>query len=119
MKRTILAVLFIILFTQSHAQTLLTENFEIEITNQCEEGEVSCGSVAFTRISIKTGEKLSVNGTTKHSMCADGVTPCAFPGYEFITENNIYRILESGLFQTLSHSGEVTHEEYGEWWEKE
>lgn len=74
----------IVLVTGSHAcaaNTLTTANYVVTITSRCETGNVSCDNFSYHGVSKKTGKSIDLKGSTKHAMCADGVTPCQFLGY--------------------------------------
>lgn len=98
-----------------HADTLTTANYVVTITRHCEEGEVSCNNVSYHGVSKKTGKSITLQGSTKHTMCADGVTPCQFIGYQFKTGNISYLVLESGALRVVKGSNDVLVEEAGEW----
>lgn len=99
----------------SLAGTLTTKNYIVEITRNCEEGVVSCDNVTYRGISKQTGKAITLKGSTKHTTCADGITPCRFLGYEFKSGNITYLVLESGLLQVLKGKSKVLLEERGKW----
>ena len=99
----------------AQAQTLVTESYEITITPLCEEGVVVCDNVVFHSISNGKGEKLTIGGTTIHSLCADGITPCRFLGYQFTTSTQNYSVFETGEFQISNKEGTVLFKESGKW----
>lgn len=120
MKSRIILLIFAlfapILYSQmSLAETLTTKNYIVTVNNNCEEGNVTCDNVTYQGISKQTGKAITLKGSTKHSMCADGVTPCRFLGYEFKNGNVTYLVLESGLLQVFQGESEVLLEEQGEW----
>jgi hypothetical protein len=65
------------------ARTLKTENFSIEITPNCAEGNVVCNDVTYVFTELETTTVITRKGRTVHRPCADRVTPCQFLGYEF------------------------------------
>jgi hypothetical protein len=99
----------------SLAETLTTENYVVTITRNCEEGNVTCNDVTYHGISKQTGEAITIKGSTKHTKCADGVTPCRFLGYEFENGNATYLVLESGLLQIVKDKNDAIFEEQGKW----
>ena len=107
--------LFISLPSVTIAGTLTTENYTVTITQQCPEGHVTCDKVKYLGVSKKTGSSIVLNGTTLHTKCADGETPCRFLGYEFKNGNITYRVLERGLLQVIKNKTEVLLEEKGTW----
>jgi hypothetical protein len=112
----IFALFASILYAQmSLAGTLTTENYVVTVQNNCEEGSVTCDNVTYHGISKQTGKAITLKGSTKHAMCADGVTPCRFLGYEFKNGNVTYLVLESGLVQVFKGESEVLLEEQGNW----
>jgi hypothetical protein len=120
MKLRIIPLIFAlfapILYSQmSLAETLTTKNYVITVANNCEEGSVTCNNVTYHGISKQTGKAITLKGSTKHTMCADSVTPCRFLGYEFKNGNVTYLVLESGLLQVFKGESEVLLEEQGKW----
>jgi hypothetical protein len=81
------------------ADTLMTKGFKIDIRVNCEEGNVTCNRVSYRGQDLKTGKSLRLSGKTIHSLCADGVTPCRFLGYEFRNRNYRYIVTEGGLLE--------------------
>lgn len=96
-------------------ETLTTENYVIEIERHCQEGEVTCDNVSYVGVSKKSGNRIELKGKTLHSLCADGVTPCRFQGYQFKNGNITYKVLESGLLQVIQNNKDILIEEQGEW----
>jgi hypothetical protein len=70
--------------SEAAASSLVTKSFLIDITSNCEEGNVVCNNITYRSIDRKTGKTLQLKGKTVHSLCADQVTPCRFLGYEFL-----------------------------------
>lgn len=97
------------------AETLITANFTIDISHECEEGVVSCDRIKFTYSPTGFEKKQVVIGSTVHTKCADGVTPCAFQGYEFLADGAKYRIYNSGVLKVLDENGNQLLLEQGEW----
>jgi hypothetical protein len=81
------------------AETLTTKQFRIEIQRNCAEGNVTCDRVSYRGKDLKTGKSIRLSGRTLHSLCADGVTPCQFLGYEFRNRNYRYIVTDSGLLR--------------------
>lgn len=100
--------------TTSHAETLLTPSFKVEIKVNCAEGNVTCDDVTYTGTSRRTGQSISLRGRTMHTLCADGVTPCRFLGYEFRNGNIRYLVLEGGEL-LVTQGGRVVVRETGAW----
>jgi hypothetical protein len=71
------------------AETFRTQHFQVTITPACEEGNVICSDITYQGKNLTTGATITLKGRTVHSLCADGVTPCMFQGYEF--RNGEYR----------------------------
>ncbi|CAD6881952.1 hypothetical protein [Methylomonas albis] len=108
----------IVLVTGSQAcgaDILTTANYVVTITTHCEEGNVSCDNVSYHGISKKTGKSIDLKGSTKHAMCADGVTPCKFLGYQFKIGNINYLVLEAGALRVVKGEKDVLVDEIGEW----
>ncbi len=81
------------------AETFKTKSYNIKITNNCPEGNVTCNNVTYYGRSVKTGASVRLTGKTIHTTCADGVTPCRFLGYEFRNKQYLYRVTENGRLQ--------------------
>lgn len=96
------------------ARTLTTPSFIIRIEVHCGEGNVTCDDVTYIGTSKKTGESIKLRGKTKHSMCADRVTPCGFQGYEFWNGQTCYRVLENGDL-SVTRQNKVLVQERGRW----
>lgn len=90
---------------------LETETYRIEVIG-CEEGVVVCDDVTYYGTHKETQESIIIeNGKTLSTMCADGVTPCRFIGYEFIKDGYTYTIYDEGRFVIKDPTGEVILEE--------
>ncbi|ESP92500.1 MULTISPECIES: hypothetical protein [Pseudoalteromonas] len=113
--RKILFLFVLIVSSNSYGQTLVTGKYELTITELCEEGVVGCDNVVLNMIEHDSAEKIRIGGEAFHTMCADGVTPCAFQGYRFKTKSETYRILNNGTFQIFDTNGEQIHSEKGKW----
>jgi hypothetical protein len=96
------------------ADTLTTKGFKIDIQVNCEEGNVTCNRVSYRGQDLKTGKSLRLSGKTVHSLCADGVTPCRFLGYEFRNRNYRYVVTEAGLLE-IYKSGKLLVSQQGTW----
>lgn len=80
----------------------------------CAEGNVSCDDVRYEGKNRRSGQSLVLRGKTMHSLCADGVTPCRFLGYEFRNGAVRYRVFESGGLR-VTRGNKVLVDESGEW----
>ena len=60
-----------------------SKTYRFSIERRCQEGWVSCNNVQLEIYNKKTGENLRILGSTHHSTCADGISPCRFIGYIF------------------------------------
>jgi hypothetical protein len=87
---------------KSNASTLRTESFQVQITSNCEEGNVVCNNITYVLTEIETAVTITRQGRTVHRLCADRVTPCQFLGYEFV--NTAYKDPTDG--------SDLTHTEY-------
>ena len=97
------------------ASTLTTKNYIVTITANCAEGDVTCEDVTYHGVSRRSGKGITLAGKSIHTLCADGVTPCRFLGYEFLNGDVAYRVYESGLLEVTRGENEVLVEEQGEW----
>ncbi|WP_127023509.1 hypothetical protein [Rheinheimera mangrovi] len=113
--KLILLPLLLLASAFSFAQQLDTPNYTVEIQQLCPEGEVQCQQVLYTGTSKVSGANIELKGTTLHSLCADGVTPCRFLGYQFKNGRIRYLVHESGLLQVIGSSGNILLEEQGVW----
>ena len=114
MKLVIVPLLFLI-SAFAATQQLDTPNYKVEIQQLCPEGEVQCQNVVYIGISKVSGASIKLTGSAWHSLCADGVTPCRFLGYQFNNGRIRYLVHESGLLQVIGSSGKVLLEEQGVW----
>lgn len=97
------------------AEMLLTDSYSIQIERECKEGNVTCDNVRFTYIYGGSDEKNVAMGSTVHSLCADGETPCSFKGYTFSAGSRQYFIRTSGTLEVLDHEGNQALLEQGTW----
>ena len=103
------------MFSNVSAQTLVTDSFKIMIEYDCNEGEVTCDKIHFLINAAGSDEKKSYIGNTLHSICADGITPCTFLGYEFEAHGLKYIIYTSGTLEVINYQGKQTLLETGKW----
>ncbi len=109
-------VVFLLFFPSlAYSATLSTPNYRVEIKNNCEEGVVACDDVTYFGTSKISGNSLELKGSTWHTICADGVTPCRFLGYVFENQGTVYRVYDSGMLTVTKEDGVVLVEEQGEW----
>ncbi|MRX08573.1 hypothetical protein GJ697_12055 [Pseudoduganella sp. FT25W] len=114
MKRLLLLLSLALGALPALAQKLDTPSFVIQIISNCAEGSVTCDNVNYVGTSKKTGKSVRLRGKTVHSLCADGVTPCRFQGYEFKSGNTHYFVSEDGRLEvTLNNKSLVS--EKGQW----
>lgn len=113
--KLILLPLLLLASAFTFAQQLDTPNYTVEIQQLCPEGEVQCQQVLYKGTSKVSGASIELKGTAWHSLCADGVTPCRFLGYQFKNGRIRYLVHESGLLQVMGSSGKVLLEEQGVW----
>jgi len=104
--------------SSEHATTLTTDHFAVTISQHCEEGVVTCDDVSYSGVNRKTGKEIHLTGSTWHTTCADGVTPCRFLGYRFTNGNVTYLVHEDGTLevtQTVNGDVERLVHERGVW----
>ena len=111
----IIVILFTIFSGSVFAETLDTDNFLIDIERRCGEGAVTCENVLFTIRPTGISTTQQYTGTTFHSTCADGVTPCQFQGYKFIADEVQYTIYSSGFLEITDKEGNPLLAEQGSW----
>lgn len=98
----------------AQADTLTTASFSIQIRVNCADGNVVCDDVRYEGTNRRSGKSLVLQGKTLHSLCADGVTPCRFLGYEFGNGPFRYLVFESGGLR-ITRANKVLFEEPGDW----
>jgi hypothetical protein len=113
--KLILLPLLLLASVFTSAQQLDTPNYTVEIQQLCPEGEVQCQQVMYKGTSKVSGASIALKGKAWHSLCADGVTPCRFLGYQFNNGRIRYLVHESGLLQVIGSSGKILLEEQGVW----
>ncbi|MEP0898733.1 MULTISPECIES: hypothetical protein [Leptolyngbya] len=106
--------IFFVLEQAVSAETLTTPNFTVTITRNCPEGYVTCNDVTYIGINRQTKQSIRLKGQTQHTLCADGVTPCAFLGYVFHNGNFHYFVSRSGDLQVYEDE-KLIMEERGTW----
>ena len=99
---------------QDRGRVLLTPGFRIVVERHCPEGSVTCDRVSYLGEDRQTGASIRLTGSTSHSVCADGVTPCRFLGYRFQNGNTTYVVDEEGSLRVLQ-GDKLLLEEQGEW----
>lgn len=112
-----LAALTLAASTYAHAQaqqTLETPGFTVKITQQCEEGNVTCDDVRYVGTSKKSGKAITLRGKTMHSLAADGVTPGAFQGYVFKSGRVTYTVFADGRL-VVTEGKKTLVNQRGEW----
>jgi len=112
-----LAALTLAASTYAHAQaqqTLETPGFTVKITQQCEEGNVTCDDVRYVGTSKKSGKAIALRGKTMHSLAADGVTPGAFQGYVFKSGRVTYTVFADGRL-VVTEGKKTLVNQRGEW----
>lgn len=105
----------VIMSSAAFAETLTTDSFIIQIEQGCEEGEVTCDTMRFIYSAVGAEQEQTVVGTTVHTTCADGVTPCAFQGYEFSADGANYFIHHTGVLKVTDCKGNQLLVEHGQW----
>lgn len=96
------------------ARTLTTPSFVVQIKLNCAEGNVTCDDVTYVGTSKKTGKSIRLRGKTKHSLCADQVTPCRFLAYEFWNGRTSYQVFDDGRL-SVRQQEKTLLEEQGRW----
>lgn len=96
------------------AETLSTKSFNVKITRNCPEGNVTCNNVTYVGRNLKTGQSIQLVGKTMNAICADGVTPCRFLGYQFQNKSYRYFVGENGSLQVFQGK-KLLLQEQGAW----
>lgn len=103
-----------ILGQAASADTLVTQDFQVNVESRCAEGNVTCNNVQYFGINRHTGATLRLTGRTVNALCADGVTPCQFLGYQFRNGVFTYTITEEGQL-IIRRGGRVLLDQTGTW----
>ena len=111
----ILIALILVFSSTAWGETLTTGTYTIVIEVLCEEGNVTCDKVEFSMEVAGSDQNLKYTGNTMHSKCADGVTPCAFQGYEFAVDGATYILYNSGVLVVIDKKGNQVLSEQGTW----
>lgn len=107
--------IFLLLTSNVYAEILSTDSFEVHIEDHCEEGEVSCDNVSLKLKNRTSGLSIILSGTTMHTRCADGVTPCRFLGYHSKDKGKSYFVYPEGRLQIINEEERIILDEKGEW----
>ena len=114
MKTSILLASLVFAVEAASADTLDLALYRIEVVKHCDEHDVVCDNVSYVGTNKKTGKSITLRGRTLHSLCADGVTPCHFQGYEFKNGATRYLVMADGDFSIL-RGKKVVLNERGAW----
>lgn len=109
------AVLLLLLSSFANADTLISPSYRFVLEQNCAEGEVSCATISGYLETKASGVKQNFTGETRHSLCADGVTPCRFQGYEVSAGGITYFLTDDGGISIIAKDGTVTGSEQGQW----
>jgi hypothetical protein len=93
---------------------LVTKNYEITITRSSGEGNVEDDHVTYHGVSKKSGNDVTLTGSTWHTHGPDG-TPSHFLGYRFRSGNVTYLVMETGRLTVVRGDSEVLVDEVGKW----
>ena len=93
---------------------LVTPSFRIIVTENCQEGDVSCQDVSYIGTSRRTGKSITLKGLALSSMCSDGVTPCQHLGYQFKNGRYVYFVGDDGHL-LVTRNGTTIISEMGKW----
>lgn len=103
MRRATILLLSFFLSAHAGASTVLvTPEYRLEFTLNCAEGNVTCDDVELVIYNnLDQTIKDTAKGKTRHTTCADGLSPCRFIGYTFISGAATYEIHEDGKFEVF------------------
>lgn len=94
--------------------SLETAHYDVTLTVHCAEGNVSCDQVTYAGTSKGSGNSITLEGATWHTLCTDG-SPCRFLGYRFNNGDYRYIVYDSGLLEVIQGESTVLVSEQGEW----
>ena len=89
---------------------LITPTYEVEITENCEEGIVGCDDVTYVGRNKVTGKSITLKGKSIMHMCSGGADPCRHEGYEFKSGSIVYRVTHEGDLVVSSGSRVLVNE---------
>ncbi|HEY1110713.1 MAG TPA: hypothetical protein VGE76_18825 [Opitutaceae bacterium] len=91
-----------------------TPSYSIVIEEHCPgEGEVGCHDVTYIGTSKRSGNHITLKGTTSHTY-PDGVTPSRYLGHVFKNGSTTYFVHLEGRLEVRQGSRVLVNEE-GEW----
>jgi hypothetical protein len=92
----------------ANAETIRTKNFQIQITNNCEEGNVTCDNVTYVGKALKTGKSIRLTGRVVTSG-----KNYNFVGYEFRNGEYTYFVTTSNVRLQVYKGKKLIIEEQG------
>jgi hypothetical protein len=116
-RKTILLSTFLVMsyalrvLAAHNASKLNTPSFQVQVSVNCEEGNVTCNDVTYVGVNRKTKASIKLRGKTVHSLCKDRVTPCHFLGYEFQNRRYRYFVSEDGRLEIYRGQSLVASEQ--------
>ncbi len=110
-------VIYLLLLAPAFAwgEVLETPNYIVKIESHCDEGVLGCDKVTYVGTSKRTGKGIKLKGHSVYRMCADGVTPCQFRGYEFVNGNITYMVTDDARLVVVKSDGSELLSEQGQW----
>ena len=117
MKTTIIILCFLCLFSGSAISAeLVTQHYRLNVVVNCGEGQITCDDIDLTAINRQSQKIIfQTKGHTRHVMCADGITPCRFLGYECKIKNMTFFLAEDGTLTITADKSDIVINEKGEW----
>ena len=97
------------------AEDFISPTYEIAMRWNCSEGNVTCDDIEIKLANRTDNRFYTAVGKSRHSVCADGVTPCQFQGYEFMIGELNYFLHVDGLIEVVHGKGKLVISEQGEW----
>lgn len=94
-------------------EVLETPSFVVRIEVHCEDGG-GCEDARYLGTNKRTGRALSLSGAPAYRPCADGVTPCQWTGYKFLTGSYTYFVSLGGVLR-IERRGKLLLQEDGVW----
>ena len=94
---------------KSIAEKYQNDTYSMQINRDCEEGMLTCHKVNYHGLNKKTNQEIRLVGSTHHTICADGVTPCRFIGYVF--KNGLYTYLLIDKRLEIRLAGKIIYSE--------
>ena len=90
------ALTFLAIAAPSHAATLVTRNYSVEITPLCGEAVVDCEQFAYAGTHIRNGSRINMTGKPALRACGPREPACDPAGFQFYNAGVSYFVGQDG-----------------------